>query len=85
MKQLDLTALQLRAKGFHQYVNEGRVTYRINTINGHLKFNPIEEVCVWYHATILGEVSNHVLLNIEIESELDSIIKMMRCNEEINQ
>lgn len=72
MKQLKLSKENIISIGFterhhpaseHEFSVE-KTTYQIPTINGYFYFNPNEKKYVWYHKTIVGEMSNHINLDI---------------------
>jgi hypothetical protein len=81
MRQLELTKEELENIGFKKYLsvpNEGdkeREVYKIETLNGYFYYNPLEESYKWYHKTIIGEFSNHILLDITQKPVLFSILQ----------
>ena len=78
MPLLDMTALQLKGKGFNQKVFKNRVIYKKPTLNGYFMFNPLEKVYRWYHVTNIGDTKNSVVLDICSELELDIILKVFK-------
>lgn len=79
MKLLDLTALQLKAKGFVQEMLSDRVIYTSKTINGYFMFNPLFEKERWYHVTVIGDSTNSVMLGIQTEQDLDLLLRLWDC------
>lgn len=86
MKQLKLSKEILLAIGFtekHHHASEHKfsvekTTYQIPTINGYFYFNPDEKAYVWYHKTIVGEMSNHINLDITNVSTLYTVLSAFK-------
>lgn len=86
MKQLKLSKENILAIGFkekhhpaseHEFSVE-KTTYQIKTINGYFYFNPDQSTYVWYHKTIVGEMSNHINLDITDVPTLYSVLSAFR-------
>jgi len=76
MNQLKLTKSELLEIGFKKCKSEGdemnpaKTYFKLETINGYFYYNPKQDKSTWYHKTILGDVSNHVHLDITKKPEL---------------
>lgn len=60
--------------------NPSRDFYEIPCVNGFFYYNPNEEQYKWYQKVVIGDYSNHILLNIEELEELYIILQCFRVN-----
>ena len=86
MEQLKLTNKELESIKFKAYIIEGdemnldRECFKIETLNGYFYYNPHELVYTWYHKTVIGDVSNHVHLDITKKAELFVLLQCFRAD-----
>lgn len=84
MNQLKLKNSELLKIGFEKYktnsdeLNPSRNCFKIETLNGYFYYNPDEKDYVWYHKTIIGDVSNYVHLDITERPELFVLLSCFR-------
>ena len=84
MRQLQLTKSELLEIGFKKCKSEGnemnpaKTYFKLETINGYFYYNPKQDKYTWYHKTILGDVSNHVHLDITKKPELFVLLNCFR-------
>ena len=86
MKQLKLSKKELLQIGFKEMkseadeMNDARTYFKIETINGYFYYNPNEKNYVWYHKTVLGNLTNNVLLDIKKKPELFVLLSCFKSN-----
>ena len=84
MLQLELSEKQLRRIGFAEKtypaddLNIKKHTFEIKTLNGVFVYNVENTTLRWYHKTIIGEYSNHVLLDITDINTLYILLKSFK-------
>lgn len=87
--QLKLTENELLEIGFEKCksiadeLNEEKILFKIPTINGYFYYNQDKSIYIWYHKTIIGDVSNNVHLNIHSKAELYVLLNCFNCNFEL--
>lgn len=87
MKQLKLTEEQLLKIGFSEseyYTEntegekESKFVFEIKCINVFFYYNPNENVNVWYHKTVIGDIANYINLDIRIVPELYAVLSAFK-------
>jgi hypothetical protein len=80
MEQLTMTSDELELMGFFKKVypadelNSEKTVFEIPCVNGCFYYNTGEMKYKWYHKTVIGEFSNHILLSINSKDELYIIL-----------